>query len=59
MAFKAGADILLMPESLEKAYNTILEAVLNGDIAEERIDKSLYRILKVKYKRGILEGMLN
>jgi len=58
MAFKAGADVLLMPDSLEKAYNGILNAVINGDITEDTIDKSLHRILKVKYKRGILKDIL-
>lgn len=57
MAFKAGADILLMPDSLEKAYNAILNAAVNGDITEDRIDKSVYRILKVKYKRGVLKNI--
>lgn len=56
MAFKAGADILLMPDSLEKAYNSILNAVIDGDITEDRIDQSIRRILEVKYKRGILSA---
>ena len=57
MAFKAGADILLMPDSLEKAYNGILDAAINGDITQDSIDKSIYRILKVKYKRGLLKNI--
>ncbi|HOM01557.1 MAG TPA: glycoside hydrolase family 3 protein [Acetivibrio sp.] len=54
MAFKAGADIILMPESLEEAYNGILEAVKNGEITEERLNESLKRIFTVKLERNIL-----
>ncbi|WP_243467446.1 beta-N-acetylhexosaminidase [Acetivibrio straminisolvens] len=56
MAFKAGADIILMPDSLDKAYNGILEAVKNGEITEERLNESLRRILTVKLERNILEN---
>ncbi|MDQ2087119.1 beta-N-acetylhexosaminidase [Herbivorax sp. ANBcel31] len=55
MALKAGADILLMPDSLEEAYNSILNAVVDGYITEDRIDQSVRRILEVKHKRGILK----
>ena len=49
MALKAGCDMLLMPESFEKAYGGVLQAVLNGTIAEARIDDSLKRIYRIKY----------
>ncbi len=55
-AFEAGADILLMPESIEKAYGGLLEAVKSGRISEERLNESVKRILDVKYRRGILEN---
>lgn len=55
-AFKAGADILLMPSSLQEGYQGILEAVQQGEIPQERLDQSIYRILTVKNKRGILEN---
>ncbi|MCR5650666.1 MAG: glycoside hydrolase family 3 protein [Lachnospiraceae bacterium] len=51
LAVKAGADILLMPEDLEAAVNSLKDAVRNGEIPEERIDESLFRILRVKYSR--------
>ena len=47
-AIKAGADIILMPEDFELAYNGVLEAVNNGTISEERINESLRRIYRVK-----------
>jgi len=48
MAIEAGADMLLMPEDFEKAYNAVLAAVQDGTISEERIDESLDRIYRVK-----------
>ncbi len=48
MAVQAGADMILMPEDYEAAYNGLLEAVNNGTISEERINESLIRIVKVK-----------
>lgn len=49
-AVEAGADILLMPENFEDAYNGMLNAVYDGRISEERINKSVIRILMVKKK---------
>ena len=50
MALEAGADMLLMPEDFEKAYNAVLAAVQDGTISEERINESLNRIYRVKCK---------
>ncbi len=55
MAIEAGADIILMPNDLDIAYNAILDAVIAGEITEERIDESVNRILTFKEKYGILE----
>ena len=48
MAIEAGADMLLMPEDFEAAYNALLSAVQEGTISEERIDESLERIYRIK-----------
>ena len=48
MALEAGADMLLMPEDFEAAYNAVLAAVQDGTISEERINESLNRIYRVK-----------
>ena len=48
MAVEAGADMLLMPEDFEEAYQAVLDAVQEGRISEERIDESLERIYRVK-----------
>lgn len=47
-AVKAGVDIILMPVSFTEAYEGILEVVESGEITEERIDESLYRIVELK-----------
>ena len=58
MAVLAGVDMILMPQSIEKAYNAILSAVKEGLIPEERINESVYRILRLKEKYGILENRI-
>lgn len=50
MAIRAGADMLFCSGDFKKAYNGILEAVADGDITEERINESIYRIYRVKYR---------
>lgn len=49
-ALKAGADMILMPEDFEIAYKGVITAVKDGVIAEERIDESLKKIYRVKYR---------
>lgn len=52
-ALRAGCDMILMPEDFEKAYNGVLQAVKDGTISEERINDSLRRIYRIKYKDKI------
>ena len=47
-AVQAGCDVLLMPNSLPEAYAAVLEAVQNGTISEERLDRSVNKILLYK-----------
>lgn len=47
-AIKAGADIILMPQDFQEAYNGVIDAVRVNDLSMERIDESLKRILKLK-----------
>lgn len=56
LAIQAGVDIILMPEDFQKAYTGVLEAVKTGKISEERIDESLRRIYRVKYKNALDEA---
>lgn len=52
-AIVAGADMLLMPDDFYAAYDAVLAAVQDGTIPEERIDESLERIYRVKYKNMV------
>lgn len=54
MAVKAGADIILMPESLEKSFNAVLNAVNSGEISISRIEESAERVLTLKAKYKII-----
>ena len=47
---KAGADIVLCPKDLVKAFDAVIDAVENGTITEERINQSARRILRLKAK---------
>ena len=49
-ALQAGADLLLMPENFEEAYQGVLAAAEDGRISQERIDASVRKILEVKLR---------
>lgn len=55
LALQAGMDMILMPQNFEEAYNGVLEAVKGGKITEERINESIRRIYRVKYKNALEE----
>ena len=55
MAVEAGADMLLVPVSLERACEALLRAVSDGRISEARIDASVQRILTLKRNWNLLE----
>ncbi|WP_235791800.1 glycoside hydrolase family 3 protein [Virgibacillus salidurans] len=54
-SFKAGVDVLLNPPDVEMAFNSMLEAVENGEISEARLDESVFRILQAKMRNGLFE----
>ena len=54
-ALKAGCDMILLPESVEDAYEGILEGIANGSVAEARINDSLKRVMRVKYAYKLAE----
>jgi len=49
MAFEAGIDILLIPESLGEAITAIESRVKSGKISEEEIDQRCRKVLQAKY----------
>ncbi|MDO5518104.1 MAG: glycoside hydrolase family 3 protein [Clostridium sp.] len=55
-AIQAGCDMMLMPEHIDKAYDSILKAYNDGVLSEERINESVKRVLKAKLKRNIIEN---
>ena len=60
MAIQAGADIVTIGpgiglETQAQMIQTVIDAVRNGDIAEQRIDESVNRILTAKARYGVLD----
>ena len=55
-AINAGADQVLMPPNLPRAYNAVLTAVRTGKISEKRLDESVTRIIDLKQRRGLFNG---
>ena len=58
LALQAGADILLMPNSVTEAINTITKAVESGRITQKRIDESVRRVMRMKAQAGLRTGRL-
>jgi len=53
-AFKAGADILLMPENAQASLDLIVSEVESGNIPEKEVDEKVLKILRMKEKAGLL-----
>ena len=54
-AINAGIDTLIMPMNPGRAVNTVINAVRDGLISEERLNEAVGRVLSTKEKRGILD----
>ncbi len=52
-SFLAGSDVLLCPANLKKAYQALQEALRNGRISPDRLDRSVKRILEIKARLGL------
>lgn len=53
-ALLAGNDILLLPPDVPAAYRAIRDYLRRGLLTEERIDESVRKVLKEKYRLGLL-----
>ena len=53
LAFLAGNDILLMSSDISKGIKSIKKAYKKGTISEERLSRSVRKILMAKYKVGL------
>ncbi len=63
LAINAGADMILMPvdlqsqeglDHLDKYIAGVVAQINDGSISSERVDESVYRILKMKAKYGLM-----
>ena len=52
-ALLAGADVILMPASLEQAAEGLADAVRSGRVSQERLDASVLRLLRTKEALGL------
>ena len=52
-AFKAGNDLLIIPADLGASYDAMLKAVRSGEISQQRLDRSVLKVLKIKGSLGL------
>jgi len=60
-SIKAGTDIVLVThkyENISKVFSALKEAVLRGELSEERINESVQRILELKKKYEISDDLV-
>ncbi len=58
LALEAGADVILMPPDLDEAINAVVDAVRSGRLTEERLDRSVSRVLAAKAYLGLDQSRL-
>lgn len=49
-AILAGCDMIVSPMDLKKEFQGVMDAIADGTITEQRIEESIYRIYRVKYR---------
>ena len=54
-AVNAGIDMVMTPFEYKNFISNLQEALANGDIAEERLDDAVRRILTVKFETGLFD----
>ena len=56
LALRAGVDQLLVPEDghMDVMYQSVIDAVRSGELSEERIDRSVARVLELKLEHGVV-----
>ena len=57
-AINAGLDLVMAPDSWKGIYKSTLAAAKDGRITIARIDDAVRRILRVKFKLGLMGDML-
>ena len=56
-AFNAGMDMFMAPDSWKGLYHNTLNQVKDGTISMERLDDAVTRILRVKFRAGVFDGV--
>lgn len=54
-ALLAGADQLLMTPAMDEAYEAVIDAVRSGRISRRQLDAKVTRVLRLKWRRGIVK----
>lgn len=58
-AYKAGVDILLMPEDVKASITEIEKALKRGEITRESLDERVRKMLELKVRAGLFEKDYN
>lgn len=61
-SINAGVDLVLVCNGFEnqvKSINRVKEALSTGELKEERLNESVYKILKLKYEYGLKDEILS
>jgi beta-glucosidase len=56
-AFNAGLDMFMAPDSWKGLYHNTLKQVKDGTIPMARLDDAVTRILRVKFRAGVFDGV--
>lgn len=56
MALKAGADIMLLSPDDYTAIHSVVRAVKDGTLSEQRLDQSVRKLLILKIEKGLFEN---
>jgi len=56
-AFNAGMDMFMAPDSWKGLYENTLKQAKDGTIPMERLDEAVTRILRVKFRAGVFDGV--
>jgi beta-glucosidase len=56
-AFNAGMDMFMAPDSWKGLYQNTLKQVKDGTIPMARLDEAVTRILRVKFRAGVFDGL--
>jgi len=56
-AINAGLDMYMAPDSWRGLYDNLVKQVKDGTVPMERLDDAVTRILRVKFRAGVFDGV--